>query len=400
MKREGYFSPESGPNIRRWQRGAALAAAGCLMAFSAVASSLVEVELRLESDTVPEGSQVYVTGSEPDLGSWSPNEVAMTRTPDGAWSKTLTVRTGTALEYKFTLGSWITEALDDKGWVPGNHVVEIQGATTIVTRVKGWNNDGKMPEGGITGTARYHRKVGGEGVVERDIVVWLPPGYETDTGTRYPVLYAHDGQNLFDPATSFLGVDWGLDETATALIEAGKLKPLIIVGIYNTLDRTDEYSNSEKGRAYMAYLTKVVKPMIDADYRTLADRDHTATMGSSVGGLISFLLTWKHPEVFGQAACLSPAFLYGAPDHAVKLVTQGDRPRQPIRLYIDSGGRDIEARLKPGCDQMLEALKKAGFTEGVDYVWYFDEEAGHNEAAWGRRAEQPLTFLFGTGKSG
>lgn len=387
------------PRLLRRITGAVCVLTGLAWISPADASSLVEVELRLESDSVPEGSRVFVAGNEPDLGNWSPDAVAMTPTPDGAWTRSLTVRTGNTLEYKYTLGSWITEALNEKGRVPGNHAVEIQGATSIVTRVKAWNNDGKMPESGVTGTAKYHRNVQGEGLLERDIAVWLPPGYETDATKRYPVIYAHDGQNLFDPATSFLGVDWGLDEVATELIERGAMDPVIIVGMYNTLDRTDEYMNSEKGQAYMKFVTGTVKPMIDKTYRTLPDRDHTSTLGSSAGGLIAFLLAWTRPEVFGQAACLSPAFLYGT-NHAVRLVNEGPTPAQPPRFYIDNGGRDIEVRLQPGCEQMLEALDRAGYGKGEDYAWFHDPEAGHNEAAWGRRAEQPLTFLYGTDRGG
>ena len=361
----------------------------------ASAQRMVDVELRVESDQVPAGASVYVAGNLPELGNWSPGDVAMAAAGEQAWRKELTVPEGTRIEYKYTLGSWVTEALNDAGWVPGNHVLMADTDTSVVTKVLGWNNHGKMPEGGITGEARYHRGVEGEGLLARDIVVWLPPGYDQHPEQRYPVLYAQDGQNLFDPATSYLGVDWGLDETATKLIGEGKMEPVIMVGIYNTIDRDEEYTHSEKGQAYMDFVTRVVKPMIDAAYRTLPDRDNTSVIGASAGGLISFLLAWEHPDVFGQAACLSPAFLHGGPRHAVRLVAEGARPAQPLRFYIDNGTGDLEQRLQPGCEMMLKALSQIGYGEGKDFIWFQDEGAQHGETAWGRRAWRPLTFFYG-----
>jgi predicted alpha/beta superfamily hydrolase len=149
---------------------------------------------------------------------------------------------------------------------------------------------------------------------QRDILVYLPPSYESES-RRYPVLYLHDGQNLFDAATSFAG-EWQVDETMEALSEEGL--EAVVVGIPNAgAARLDEYSPFHEenyggglGDQYLAFITQAVKPLIDTDYRTLPGREHTGIMGSSMGGLISLYAFFRHPEVFGFAGALSPSFWF------------------------------------------------------------------------------------------
>lgn len=246
----------------------------------------------------------------------------------------------------------------------------------------------------ITGQVEYHRQMEGDGLLPRDVVVWLPPHYATETNRAYPVLYMHDGENVFDPKTSFLGIDWSVDEVATRLIEEGKIEPIIVVGIYNTPERGPEYGqNPVKTRAYMDFVVHKAKPFIDEHYRTEPGRDNTATMGSSMGGLISFLLAWEHPDVFSMAGCLSPAFVVG---DWVQQVEAYDGPSKNIRIYMDNGGKGLDKeKLQPGCDRMLEVLSKKEFTLGYNLEWYLDENAEHNEPAWAARVWRPLTFMFG-----
>lgn len=180
---------------------------------------------------------------------------------------------------------------------------------------------------------------------------------------------------------------------ADSLIRAGEIEPPIVVGIYNTPDRSLEYSDTTQGRAYMAFLTGTLKPLIDRSYRTRPEREHTATMGSSMGGLIAFLLAWEHPETFSAAGCLSPAFIY----QDWKSIRRVNLPgtEKDIRLYIDNGGIGVEDTLQTGCDAMLKALAAQGFTEGENLQWFFDPQAEHNEPAWARRVWRPLNFMFG-----
>jgi predicted alpha/beta superfamily hydrolase len=204
----------------------------------------------------------------------------------------------------------------------------------------------------------------------------------------------HDGQNIIDPATSSFGVDWGADETADSLISSGKMQSLIIVGIYNTKDRTAEYSYSDMGHAYMNFITNRLKPFIDSTYRTLPDRENTATMGSSMGGLISLMLVWEHPEVFSKAGCLSPAFKIQELNY-VPFIEKYNGPDKNIKIYIDNGGIALEAELRPGIDDAIKVLKQKGFKEGKNLQMYFDKNAEHNERAWAKRLWRPMLFLFG-----
>ena len=227
----------------------------------------------------------------------------------------------------------------------------------------------------------------------RDIIVWLPPSYARRQNKRYPVLYAHDGQNLMDPTTAFLGRDWQLDEIATELIRKKKIHEIIIVGIYNTPERLKEYSGSSKGRAYAEFIVKELKPFMDDVYRT--DRANTGVIGSSMGGLISFYLTWWYPEVFPRAACMSTSFLWNR-QHAVREVLNYTGRKKRIKLYLDVGEK--EPLLLPAFIDMVGALREKGFRNGMDLEYHLAPAAEHSEPDWSKRAWRPLQFLFGRSK--
>jgi pimeloyl-ACP methyl ester carboxylesterase len=349
----------------------------------------MEITIEVESPDLDPAATVYVVGNHPALGDWEPGAAPLTRVKDGLWSRTITLPYGTRVEYKITLGSWTTEALDEQGHPFPNFTLAATRSRTLHYKITNWqkkNSDKTI----ITGLAKFHRDVGGEGVLPRDIVVWLPPGY-IESNESYPVLYVHDGQNIFDPTTSFLGVDWGIDETASRLIEKKKIKPIIIVGIYNTSERSEDYGFGDKGKAYQSYVVNTVKPLIDTHYRTRPGREDTATMGSSMGGLVSFLLAWNHPEVFRQAACLSPAFF----PEVVDMVRVADKAPAGMRLYMDNGTEGMDKRIQVFCDDMLDVLPGRGFVREDNFMWYLDQGAEHNEQAWSRRVHRPLLFMFG-----
>ena len=253
----------------------------------------------------------------------------------------------------------------------------------------------RVIEGQITGNVVYHQSIKGEDLQDRDLVVWLPPGYDTEPGQRYPVLYMHDGQNIFDPETSYAGVDWAIDEAVDGLIRAGTIEPMIVVGIYNSKDRTPEYSPGEKGTAYMNFVISVVKPLIDTTYRTRPERQHTLVGGSSSGGTISFMLAWDHPEVFAGAICMSPAFKVGPGmdftefDFIDYFEATRENPRD-VFFYIDNGGVELDGILQPGIEEMLASLEQWGFEEGKDWVFIHDPAAKHFESAWAKRFPDAL----------
>ena len=350
---------------------------------------LMDITFRVDAPGLDEGDVIYVVGNIPELGNWQPAAIPLTRVKDDRWEVHTAIPYASRIEYKFTLGNWGTEALNDDGSMPDNFHAVTTRSTTYKHTVNRWRND-PQPVGGITGEVHYHRQLAGPGILPRDVIVWLPPGYDEGLD-RYPVLYMHDGQNIADPATSFIGVDWQVDETAQRLILEGRMDPVIVVGIYNSPQRMDDYGAGEQGRAYRYFVVDVVKPLIDATYRTRPDREATATMGSSMGGLVAFLLAWHHPETFRQAACLSPAFF----PEVVAEVRQATAAPAGLRIYMDNGTEGLEEKIQGFCDDMMAALPEKGFREGENFMWVLDDGAEHNEAAWAARLDQPLLFLFG-----
>jgi predicted alpha/beta superfamily hydrolase len=241
---------------------------------------------------------------------------------------------------------------------------------------------------------------------QRDILVHLPPSHCEIPGKRYPVIYAQDGQNLFDRATSFIG-EWEADETMQALERVLRLEA-IIVGIPNAgFDRLNEYSpfrddeyGGGRGDAYLDFVVNTVKPIIDRDFLTQPGRATTGILGSSMGGLISLYGFLKRNDVFGFCASMSPAYWFA--DKAILNYVQNASPR-PGRIYLDSGTGE---KSSPGplggiarcfCDDVQlvrDLLIEKGFRLDAD-VWYVQEINGvHSEATWARRLPLALRFLL------
>src|SRR5688572_18501627 len=222
----------------------------------------IRVTFVLTSPDLPDDTSVYITGGIEQLGMWNPGKVKMDSKGNRVWSKEILLNRPMSIEYKYTLGSWEREGANATGAPLQNFEAKVDQSTTIKDTILFWTKGGrqKVVRGQITGTVKYHRAMKGAGLKDRDVIVWLPPNYEIDKNTRYPVVYMHDGQNVFDPATSSFGVDWQIDETADALIKKKSIPPLIVVGIYNTSDRFKEYTPGEKGNAYVDFVVNTVKP--------------------------------------------------------------------------------------------------------------------------------------------
>ena len=373
-----------------------ISALSSIVLFCAIAhaQSAAHVTFVLNSPDLPADTSVYITGGIEQLGNWNPGKVKMDYQGNHTWTKAITINVPASVEYKYTLGTWEREGANADGRPLANLEAKISKDTTIKDSVLFWTKGGRqrVNQGQITGTVKYHRAMKGAGIADRDVIVWLPPGYETETGTRYPVLYMHDGQNIFDPATSSFGVDWSIDETADRLIKTRAIRPLIIVGIHNTSDRMQDYTPGEKGTAYMNFVVDKVKRFIDSTYRTMPDREHTMVGGSSAGGLISFMLTWEHPDVFSKAICMSPAFKFRDIDY-VKVVRE-TKEKKDVFLYIDNGGVGLESQLQPGIDEMVAVLKAKGYKEGKNFVFISDPAAKHFEADWAKRFPHALTLTL------
>lgn len=233
----------------------------------------------------------------------------------------------------------------------------------------------------------------------RQVTIYLPAGYDDRPEQRYPVLYMHDGQNLFDPNRSFIpGQHWRLREAADAVIGERKARPMIIAGIDNTgASRIDEYTPTRDvqrkagGRAddYGRMLLEELKPLIDESYRTLPDRESTAVGGSSLGGLLSMHLVLAHPQAFSAAAVMSPSVWW---DNRAILEELDRFDSRRARIWLDCGGREGFEALKD-VRLLRDKLRAKGWGLG-ELKYHEDRRADHSERAWAARAPLMLEFLF------
>ena len=235
---------------------------------------------------------------------------------------------------------------------------------------------------------------------ERDITIYLPPGYEDRDGLRYPVLYMHDGQNLFEPERAFIpGQHWHLAEAADEVIAERTSRPMLIVGIDNTGSRIDEYTPTPdsthrgggKVNDYGRMLIEELKPVIDAHYRTLPDMPNTALAGSSLGGLATLHLGLKRPDAFAGLAAMSPSVWW---DNRVILagVERFDAPHRP-RIWLDMGAREGVEGLA-NARALRDQLLANGWRNGDNFRYFEDRRGDHSEGAWARRVPSVLEFLF------
>lgn len=234
-----------------------------------------------------------------------------------------------------------------------------------------------------------------------DVVVCLPPGYEREPSRHYPVVYLHDGQNVFDeyPMAPF-GVQWGVDTTARALMHAGAVEPLILVAIGNAgRERIDEYtptrdaSHDAGGLAdqYGEMLAFELKPFIDTHYRTKPEAEHSCMVGSSLGGLLTLHLGLAHPDVFGKLALMSPSVWWDDRWIVRQLVTSTDG-RPDVKIWLDVGLQ--EHRMLRGARLLCRVLERRGWRLGEDLAYVEEDDALHDERSWGRRIGRVLRFLF------
>jgi predicted alpha/beta superfamily hydrolase len=226
--------------------------------------------------------------------------------------------------------------------------------------------------------------------------VWLPPGYSSDGKRRYPVLYMHDGQNLFDSTAA--GAEWQLDEAAEQGVRGAALAPMIIVAVASTGQRIHDYT-PVPGRAggqtvgggaadYARYLLDELKPLIDSRYRTLPGREHTAVGGSSLGGLVSLWLVLTQGQHFGAALVVSPSVWWAERDILRQLRLPAGAGRVP-KLWLDMGSEE-----GPRALQDVRELRDALAERGWAPVYSEHAGAGHDEVAWAARVPLMLRFLY------
>jgi len=338
-------------------------------------------------------ARLYLTGDAAALGAWRPDGLALARGKDGVFRATVALPRGATVQYKVTRGTWQTVERDVHGTDIANRTVVVEGADSVEINVERWAE----PRSTRGGRIREHRVAG------RAVYVYVPPDYGKNARQRYPVLYMHDGQNLFDAATAAFGIEWRVDDTANRLIRAGRIEPLIVVGIQNASDRGKEYAAPFGARAghadaYAHFLLNAVKPLIDRRYRTRPDRENTAVGGASLGGNVSLYIAASHPDRFAMCAALSPSVWYQG-DRFVRHVAKALRPaKQRVHVLVGTAeGKSVKAceDYVRGARKLVAALQKRGF--GAARMRYREVEGGrHNEADWSEQMEEVLLFLFGT----
>ncbi len=239
---------------------------------------------------------------------------------------------------------------------------------------------------------------------KRNLIVYLPPDYDSHKSRRYPVLYMNDGQNVIDGMTSYIpNQEWRADETAQALIEAKLIEPIIIVGIDNAgVDRANEYlptvgknsSGQYGGKAdlYARFLIEEVKPFIDKTYRTKKDAKNTGLCGSSFGGIVSLHLGLTHPNVFGKLGVVSPSLWWD--NEVMTKRIQGLAAKPNLKIWMDIGTKEGPESVRQ-TEDAVKALETKGFVLGKDLTLFIDKDAEHNEIAWAKRFPSILMFLFG-----
>jgi predicted alpha/beta superfamily hydrolase len=273
----------------------------------------------------------------------------------------------------------------------------------------------KPGQGEVIGTLNRYDHFLSAYVTPRHVDVWLPPGYSKNSKERYSVLYMHDGQNLFNPLLSHRGIDWGIDEALTNLIQNQVVRPTIVVGIWNTPKRILEYmpqkpfdlvsskENKEKwtqeingtpiSDRYLKFLTKELKPFVDYTYPTLSDRVHTSISGSSMGGLISLYAVCEFPQIFGGAASLSTH--WPICDGITLEYMKSSLPKPgKNRFYFDYGTAEGYIEYESFQSRADNVMIENGYVRGKDWTTESFAGADHTEQSWRKRVHIPLKFLL------
>ncbi len=387
-------------------------AAFLIFIFSCVPLSLagtdnLDITVKVPANT-PASSKIYITGNHPLLGDWEAAKAEMKKTGEFEYNFSARMDKDTKLEFKFTRGDFSKVEKSREGFEIPNRLMMVSSSASnkISCEVESWSDTGipSPGQGGaelnVTGKYKLIKELSSEFLkTNRSVIVLLPKNYGENKTAKYPVLYMHDGNNLFDPALSFQGVDWGVDEAVERLCRESKIKDIIVVGVYNTAERISEYTpvkdpkhGGGEGENYSRFIVRELKPYIDKNFRTLSDPANTAIGGSSLGGLISLYIGFSHPEVFSTVIAMSPS-IWWSNEQIVGWILSKNIDTQKTKLWMDIGTAEGEEAIA-GTDKLNGLLKKKypGFK---NYRYEKFPDAPHNESAWRARIEYPLIQAFG-----
>ncbi|GAA4355427.1 alpha/beta hydrolase-fold protein [Hymenobacter saemangeumensis] len=377
-----------------------------LLAAAPASAQTVLSVTRVPANT-PAGDTLYVAGS---FNGWNPRSdgFALRKQADGSYQVSLPAGTGAA-EYKFTRGTWATAEATAQGQPLANRKAAAGAPALIRHEIAAWEDLSGSAAQAKRHTASANVRVLAEAFNmpqlnrKRRVWIYLPAGYHQNKARRYPVLYLHDGQNVFDEASSFSG-EWGVDEILDRLQARGKAAGgCIVVAVDNGGEfRLDEYipwrsaalkdqtHQGGQGDAYVDFLTLTLKPYVDARYRTRPEAASTGIAGSSLGGLISFYAALKYPRVYGRVGVFSPAFWVC--QDSLQAYARRHRAAVGARFYFLCGPKESETML-PLTVYWRNALRSAGVPAAhVRLVAPADGE--HREWFWQREFPAAYHWLF------
>jgi predicted alpha/beta superfamily hydrolase len=365
----------------------------CLFLVSKVYSQ-VNIKLISIPNNTPQPVNIFIAGT---MNNWNPGNANFKLVADslGHYTITFTPTVG-VVKFKFTQGSWATvEGTSQGGFIPDRTINYSGQPMTVELSIAGWEGAGN-----ITSTASPQVRILSEAFDvpqlnrKRRVWLYLPKDYQ-NSQKKYPVLYMHDGQNLFDRATSFSG-EWRVDESLDSMNLSGDYG-CIVVGIDNGgANRLNEYSpwvNSQygggQGDEYVEFLVETLKPYIDSNYRTLKDSDNTAIMGSSMGGLISMYAGIRYPEVFGRVGAFSSSYWFSDQSYA-QVNNTGVKAASYFYLIAGSqeGGNQVA-----DMNEMVETLKAKGAGD-VNVFNQAHADGKHSEWYWEREFPKAYKWLF------
>lgn len=371
-------------------------------------SQAVPVTITVEvPPSTPENEPVCITGNHDLLSNWQGTGVKLKETGPNLYLFSADLPAHTQIEFKFTRGSFASVEKAASGLERPNRTLKTGNSKPVShhCKIEAWadaheSNDGNQKPL-ITGNFKILAKVSSSLLKpQRNIIVWLPPSYNqaSNRRKRYPVVYMHDGQNLFDPTTSFGGVDWGVDEAMTECIKANIIQEAIIVGIANTADRMSEYTpfpdpkhKGGNGASYVKFIVKELKPRIDKEFRTLKSRENTFIGGSSLGGLISLYAGINNPETFGGIIAISPS-IWWSNGGIIKWLVDNGIENYKGKIWLDMGTREGEEAINYTRLLAKELSEKAPDFKGLHYREF--PGGTHSEGAWKQRIHLPLKFFL------
>ena len=363
----------------------------------ALLPSLLAAQLTVTVNSIPANTpanaKIYIAVT---FNNWNPGDAnsILTALPDGRYSITLNPPIG-PVRFKFTRGSWSSVEGNASGNFQPDHIVTYTGLPQKVElSILSWEDIALYTNKGTVVVLNNNFFIPQLNRTRR-VWVYLPPDYETST-KKFPVLYMHDGQNLFDITTSFAG-EWEVDESMDGLCAAGDYG-CIVVGIDNGgINRINEYSpwinplyGGGQGDEYVSFLVNTLKPYIDTNYRTLPDREHTGIMGSSMGGLISMYAVMEYQHIFSKAGIFSPAFWFAGDNSTSQVLGMGKRNK--LKVYFLAGGQE-PAYVVQDIQEIVDAMLEVGFENNEFYV-HVPADGQHSEWFWRREFPAAYKWLF------